>query len=398
MTFSVAAFAQDGDGDFKVKVKGFADTYHAVRCDKPNDWMSSRTRLRGELSLQKKNTEIFFSANAVYNSLISDYSGFKIRELFVSQTFGSFELRAGRQIITWGVADALRLSDIISPMDYSEFLAQDYDDIRIPENALRLKYSKNSFSAEALAVPVIETFDLPVDVRNPWAISITGNDSIIADEKPDFKIENMEFGGRLTWFLSGVDFSVSALRTYNKMPVYSILYLSPNEKLIAIPQHERMTMTGFDFSVPLGKFVFRGEFAEYFDEAQQPAIGQQVVSKNTANALLGVDIYPGNDWNISLQYAHKYIDHYNNDFNAYRNSGTATIRVSKELFRNTLNINTFAYIDVADGGIYDRTTFDYAVNDMLHIALGFDYFNADKGMFKMYDKNSEVFMKIKVSF
>lgn len=209
--------------------------------------MSSRTRMRGELSLAKNHTELFFSANPVYNTLISDYSGFKIRELFVSQTFGGFELRAGRQIITWGVADALRLTDLVSPMDYSEFLAQDYDDIRIPENALRLKFSKNSFSAEALAVPLIETFDLPIDVRNPWAISITGNDSIIADEKPDFKIENMEFGGRLSWFLSGVDFSVSALRTYNKMPVYSILYLSPNEKLIAIPQYERMTMTGFIF-------------------------------------------------------------------------------------------------------------------------------------------------------
>ena len=398
MTFSVAAFAQDGDGDFKVKVKGFADTYHAVRCDEPNDWMSSRTRLRGELSLQKKNTEIFFSANAVYYSLISDYSGFKIRELFVSQTFGGFELRAGRQIITWGVADALRLSDIISPMDYREFLAQDYDDIRIPENALRLKYSKNSFSAEALAVPVIETFDLPVDGRNPWAVSLSGNDSIITDNVPDLKIKNMEFGGRLQWFLSGVDFSVSALRTFNKMPVFLLDYYPQNQLLVCNGKYQRMTMAGFDFSVPLSKFVFRGEFAEYFDEAQQPAIGQQIVSKNSANVLLGVDIYPGNDWNISLQYAHKYIDHYTSDLNAYRNSGTATVRVSKELFRNTLNINTFAYIDVTDGGIYDRTTFDYAVNDMLHIALGFDYFNADKGMFKMYDKNSEVFMKIKVSF
>jgi hypothetical protein len=182
------------------------------------------------------------------------------------------------------------------------------------------------------------------------------------------------------------------------MPVFLLDYNPKNQLLVCNGKYQRMTMAGFDFSVPLSKFVFRGEFAEYFDEAQQPAIGQQIVSKNTANALLGVDIYPGNDWNISLQYAHKYIDHYTNDLNAYRNSGTATVRVSKELFRNTLNINTFAYIDVADGGIYDRTTFDYAVNDMLHIALGFDYFNADKGMFKMYDKNSEIFAKIKMSF
>ncbi len=58
-------------------------------------------------------------------------------------------------------------------MDYSEFLAQDYDDIRIPENALRVKFSKSSFAFEAIAVPVIETFELPFDRNNPWAVSVT---------------------------------------------------------------------------------------------------------------------------------------------------------------------------------------------------------------------------------
>lgn len=393
-----ALFAQDDGGDFKVKIKGFADSYHAVRTDEPNDWMSSRTRLRGEISVNKNHSELFFSANAVYNSLITDYSGFKIRELYISQTFGSWELRAGRQIITWGVADALRITDLVSPMDYSEFLAQDYDDIRIPENALRLKFTKNSFAAEALAVPLIETFELPTDKINPWAVSLSDNDSIVMGSKPDFKIENMEFGGRLSWFLSGVDFSLYALRTFNKMPVFSLNYLPEKQMILCYDNYHRMTMTGMDVSVPLGKFVFRGEFAEYFNEAQQPDVNQPIVSKNTANALLGVDIYPGGDWNISLQYAHKYICNYCKGLNSYCNSGTATVRISKDLFRSTLNVNTFAYIDVANGGVYDRTTFDYAVNDMLHVALGFDYFNADKGMFKMYDKNSEIFAKIKLSF
>ncbi len=399
VVISAAVSAQDDDGDLKVKIKGFADTYHAVRTESPNDWMSSRTRLRGELSVSKNKSELFFSANAVYNSVIPEYSGFNIRELYVSQQTGAFDIRVGRQIITWGVADALRITDLVSPMDYSEFLAQDYDDIRIPENALRVKFSKSSFAFEAIAVPVIETFELPFDRNNPWAVSVTGNDSVLSAAKPDFKIKNAEFGGRLSWFLSGVDFSVSALRTYNKMPVYSLIYRSQNEKLIAIPQHERMTMTGFDFSLPLGKFVFRGEFAEYFNEAQQPVVNVAPVSKNSSNALLGIDVYPGGDWNLSFQYAHKYIASYDAAaINGYRNSGTATVRVSKDLFRSTLNINTFAYIDVTNGGVYDRTTFDYAVNDMMHISLGFDYFNADKGTFKMYDKNTEIWAKVKVSF
>ena len=386
LIFSAAVFAQDGGGDFKVKVKGFADSYHAVRCNEPNDWMSSRSRLRGEISLEKNNSELFFSANAVYNSLISDYSGFKIRELYVSQTLGNFELRAGRQIITWGVADALRITDLVSPMDYSEFLAQDYDDIRIPENVLRVKFTKNSFAFEMLAVPVIETFELPTDRKNPWAISVTGNDSILSGGKPDFKFKNMEFGGRLSWFLSGVDFSVCALKTFNKMPVYTSVFDVENQKVVLTPNHKRMTMAGVDFSVPWWKFVIRGEFAEYFDEAQQPELQREIEYKNTANALLGVDFYPGGDWNLSLQYAHQ------------NENGTATIRISKDLFRNTFNVSTFAYIDVTDGGVYDRTSFDYAVNDMLHVMIGFDYFNADKGMFKMYDNNSEIWAKVKMSF
>ena len=383
---SAAVFAQDGGGDFKVKVKGFADSYHAVRGNEPNDWMSSRSRLRGEVSLEKNHSELFFSANAVYNSLISDYSGFKIRELYVSQTLGNFELRTGRQIITWGVADALRITDLVSPMDYSEFLAQDYDDIRIPENALRVKFTKNTFAFEMLAVPVIETFELPTDRKNPWAISVTGNDSILSGGKPDFKFKNMEFGGRLSWFLSGVDFSVCALRTFNKMPVYTSVFDIENQKIFLSPNHKRMTMAGVDFSVPWWKFVIRGEFAEYFDEAQQPELQREIEYKNTANALLGVDFYPGGDWNLSLQYAHQ------------KENGTATVRISKDLFRNTFNVSTFAYIDVTDGGIYDRTSFDYAVNDMLHVMIGFDYFNADKGMFKMYDNNSEIWAKVKMSF
>ena len=46
------AFAQDEDA-FDVRVKGFVDTYQAVQTDKPNKWMSSRTRARGEVTIEK---------------------------------------------------------------------------------------------------------------------------------------------------------------------------------------------------------------------------------------------------------------------------------------------------------------------------------------------------------
>ena len=46
-------------------------------------------------------------------------------------------VRLGRQFVIWGAADGVRVTDLVSPMDMTEFLAQDYDDIRMPVNALR---------------------------------------------------------------------------------------------------------------------------------------------------------------------------------------------------------------------------------------------------------------------
>ena len=366
-----SASAQDGDS-LRVNVKGFVDTYHAVRSEQPNDWMSSRTRVRGEVTIEKGNTGAYVSANLVHNAILKDRSGFQLREAYAYYSDDHWDVRAGWQIITWGVADALRLTDIISPMDYTEFLAQDYDDIRIPVGALRLRYSREKWCFEAVAIPVSSFFELPTDDKNPWSVG-----PLPIGDEPNHRLSNMEYGGRLSFFLSGIDFSFSALHTWNKMPVFCD----------GIGQYRRMTMLGADCSIPLSKFVVRAEIAEYLDEAQ--TFGRAA----STNALLGIDWYAGKDWSLSAQYSHKYITSGDK-----RNSGLATFRISKELLHNTLALQSFAYVDVTNGGVYNRLSADYAINDQLHATIGYDYFHADRGMFTIYKKNSELFFKLKYSF
>ena len=369
------AAAQDEDS-LRVDVKGFVDTYHAVRTEQPNDWMSSRTRVRGEVRLEKGHTGAFISANLIHNAILKDRSGFRLREAYAYYSDDYWDVRAGRQIITWGVADGLRLTDIISPMDYTEFLAQDYDDIRIPVGGLRLRYSREKWCFEAVAIPVSSFFELPTDDKNPWSVG-----PLPIDSEPNHRLCNMEYGGRLSFFLSGIDFSLSALHTWNKMPVFCN----------GIGQYRRMTMLGADCSIPAGKFVIRSEFAEYFNELQP---NEKLSTRAAAtNALLGLDWYAGHDWSLSAQYAHKYVAS-----GEHRHSGLATFRVSKDLLHNSLSLQSFAYIDVTNGGVYNRLSTDYALNDQLHATLGYDFFHADRGTFTVYDKNSEVFVKLKYSF
>ena len=215
--------------------------------------MSSRSRARGEVTIERGNAGAFVSANLVHNAILKDKTALQLREAYGYYSDEHWDLRAGRQIIVWGVADGLRLTDIISPMDYTEFLAQDYDDIRIPVGALRIQFSREKWRLEAVAVPVSSFFELPTDTENPWSMG-----QFTINEEPKHRLYNMEYGSRLSFFLSGIDFSFSALHTWNKMPV---LYNGEGE-------YRRMTMLGADASVPLGQFVIRGELAWYIDEAQ----------------------------------------------------------------------------------------------------------------------------------
>ena len=367
-----SATAQDEDS-LQVGIKGFVDTYHALRTELPNNWMSSRSRVRGELTIEKGHAGAFVSANLIHNAILSNHTGFQLREAYAYYSDNHWDVRAGRQIITWGVADALRLTDIISPMDYTEFLAQDYDDIRIPVGGLRVRFSREKWSMEAVAIPVSSFFDLSTDAENPWSVG-----PIAIGAEPSHNAYNMEYGGRLAFFLSGIDFSFSALHTWNKQPVLCN----------GVGEYRRMTMLGADVSVPMGKFVVRGEVAEYLDELQTG--GTRAAS---TNALLGIDWYAGNDWTLSAQYSHKYVA-----LGEHRNTALSTLRISKELLHNTLALQTFAYIDVTNGGIFNRLSADYALNDQIHAVIGYDYFHADGGMFAIYNKNSELFFKLKYSF
>lgn len=385
----------------QVQVKGFLDTYHAARTEGKGEWLASRTRARGELTLEKGGARLFVSMNAIYNALLKEQTGITLREAYLSYANTHVDLRAGRQIIIWGVADALRLTDQISPMDYTEFLAQDYDDIRTPVNAFRLRLVRQAFNVELVCIPVSDFFILPTDERNPWAAHIDAPMPYTFDldsRKPKTRLRNVEFGGRFSVNLSGIDFSFCGLHTWNKMPAFSYAVDPAGASMTVVGHYRRLTMFGADVSFPIGRFVVRGELAANLNEVQNAEFGSEVQGRNVFNALLGVDWYAGNDWMLSAQYAHKHVGGSIAGLSVLRNTGVATVRVSKELFRNTLALSSFAYIDVSHGGVFNRLSCKYDLNDQISLTAGYDYFHADAGMFAMYSRNSEVWVKLKYGF
>ncbi|TKG97002.1 hypothetical protein EYV94_00825 [Puteibacter caeruleilacunae] len=420
-------------GAQELKLNGFADSYHAVRSSGDNDFMSSRSRLRTELSLTKGNSYLFASLNSVHNNILNDETKIELREAFLQYTANNWDIKIGRQIIIWGVTDAMRITDQISPMDYTEFLARDYDDIRVPVNAARIKLVKRKYTWEFVLVPVPEFFIIPVSSDNPWSAFYNATQKIVLDEqtKPKTTLKNTELGCRFSFFLSGIDFSFSALHSWNKMPIFKQQYSPERDTIFLSPLHKRMEMFGCDFSAPISEFVIRGEMASFINELQEDRS-----RKNSVHYLLGADWYPGNDWTATIQYSHKHINglslnkrststkikglqaaaipgiladnvnYSNGDLddstsapkNIHSNSKLMTFGITKKLIRSLLLLSTFTYYDLNNHGLFNRNYADYSISDQIHLIAGYDWFEASEGMFATYKHNSEYWIKAKFCF
>ena len=387
------AFAQESPFQFN----GFVDTYHAVQTQHPHDFTTSRTRLRAELRVDYENAYLFTSLNGVHNGILEDRTGVQLQEAYFNYQKDFLEIRAGRQIVVWGVADGLRVTDLISPVDYTEFMSSDYDDMRMAVDGFRIKYPGERMNAEVVYVPVPRYFQMPLGEDNLWRPDLPEKAGLDFPEGPDAKFKNGDFGTRVSFFLSNLDFSISALHTHNQSPV-SVVEPVSMDSVVIHGIHESMTMIGGDMSMPIGEFVLRAEVAEYFGEALGYANSLDYARKNTFNALGGIDWYAGDNWTFMVQYLHKYIADYSHNLAAEKNSSEMTFRISKELLNNTLKLSLYGVFDIDNLSYYGRASGDYSVTDQVMLSLGYDHFGGKRGQLAGYKKNREIWAKAKYYF
>ena len=391
---SIPAYSQ-------IDIKGFIDTYHAVRTKAPNDYLSSRTRVRLEMLTESDNALAYASANATKNHILPSQTGIELREAYLEYAAESWDFRIGRQIIIWGKADGVQITDVISPMDLTEFLARDYDDIRMPVDAFKFRYLRDQVNFEFIWVPNFQGAVLPSG-DNPWAVgtefpadlNVTYENPLI----PEKKLSNSEFGGKISFYLPGIDLALSSLCTWDKLPVMNQTRIDDDSLSVRL-EHHRLTFVGLEFSMPYHEFVVRGEAAYYKGKYLEPAsFDDRLMKKNTINWLLGLDWSPGGNWSLSAQFADNFILDYDKKILNEEHTMISTLNISKELFRETLTISSMGYLGINDKDCFTRSSMDYALTDELHLLAGFDIFIGDKGMFGQFKDNNETWVKAKYSF
>lgn len=377
---------------------GFIDSYHAARINKPHDFLSSWTRLRLEGTWNGNHATGFASSDLEHNSLINDYDELDLREIYVDYFGHDWDLRVGKQIIIWGETEGLQILDAVSPWDYREFLARDFDDLRKGVEAIRWRWLQDNWNLELVVMPDFEPASF-ASADSPWAFpsALTSHENDLVE--PENTLKNAEYGARLNYYLSWGDLSFVALRSWTDEPV--TIYTAQSTSLPApLLEYQRQTIYGMGLSIPRGNFIFRGELAVYSGNRFQ-WISKSRIEKSENAQLKWV---AGLQWNIdsgltaAVQVTDSQVLDYHPGIPIPKHNRMMTVSLEKNLFRETLKLSSFSFIGLEEGDTFTRTSLDYALSDATHLLLGIDIFTGDEGYLAAFSENDQLWLKFKYNF
>ncbi len=387
-----------------LEIKGWADTIQSVRMHDPNNTLTSRARLRLETSGYLNDIYGFVSIDVEKNFKIKSETGLELQEAWAEYVSDNWDIRLGRQIVIWGKADGIRITDNISPPDYTESVTRDLDEIRMAVDAVKFRLLGDNITTEFILIPVFRSSVQP-EGDNPWAVTMEYPESFEissrnADE-PDTGINSSELAMKVSGYFSGMDWAASVFYTWDDDPVMfrDVYETGDTTQIVFKPQYKRMTVAGLECAVPWSDFVFRGETAffsgRYFSAE---SIHDNPLKKDSIKWLAGTDWYPGNDWTVTGQITGTKIFDHDTALYADSHELTATLNISKKVLRQTVTISNMVYYDISAQEYFDRFNVAWDASDSLNFSVGADIFEGDTGSYGQYEHNSQLWFKAKYSF
>ena len=394
-----------------VDISGYARNYTGVIFDS-GDFSILQNTLN--LNFEKRGSKVAFKANPMLYSYNTDSLKFNMREIYLDLYFDNFDIRIGKQQVVWGKADGVFITDIVSPLNLSEFLLPDFNEIRTGVIASKLDYYIGNSTIEAIWVPQFTPTVRP-DVNSIWYFQPEFPAPTIFDwSKSTIKpsLKNSELFLKWSAMTSKVDFELMGGYTWDDNPTMHVQKQfgmdstttppSPILKgLIITPEHHRLTVIGGSFSTEIKGVIFRGEGAYYnrkYFQTTDPLAEDALIQKDYLNYVAGIDFSLGSV-KLSTQFIQKYILDYNDMMSEREFKNTATFMARYDMMRETLHLELFSYIGLSDEDALIRPKITYDFDDSFSILLGGNIFVGESdGQFGQYQDNSMIYTKIKFNF
>ena len=180
---------------------------------KKNNWLLGEERLRLDLSAESDEGSVGLAGKADFvTDQVAGVAEVDLRELYIEYLADDFEVRLGRQMLTWGVADRLFINDVF-PKDWSAFFSgQPLEYMKMGSDMAKVFMFGSGWDLELALIPVAQ-FDV-----TPGTDRFVVYSPIPTITEPEKKLANGEVAARFHTALGTTDIALYAFRGFWHQP------------------------------------------------------------------------------------------------------------------------------------------------------------------------------------
>ncbi|MFC1840991.1 hypothetical protein ACFL1N_15555 [Thermodesulfobacteriota bacterium] len=372
------------------------------------------TRLQLEMEKQWKRILFEFTSDIYYDLAVNDRSvnidkgrGFlDLRKLSISfSAFDYMDIKAGRQILTWGTGDLVFINDLF-PKDWQSFLiGRDTEYLKAPSDAIKLSIFTDPVNIDLAYTPKFDSDRFITGERlSYWnGFRIAGSDNIVRPLKPDNWIDDDELAVRLSKNLKGNEFALYGYRGYWKSPGG----LDPASFKHIFP---KLNVYGFSIRGQVGKGIGNIE-SGYYDSSDESAGNNPFINNSQTRFLAGYEQdLPrlASDLTVGIQYYMEHMMDYDEYLSTLPIGSNAadedrhlfTLRITKLYLNQNLIFSLFTYYSPSDDDLYVRPNISYKISDNFKTELGVNLFSGEypHTFFGQFHDNTSIFVAFRYSF
>ncbi len=398
------------------RLRGYVDGRFGVRTQRDRRQSDvSLGELRTQLDAERfiGNTRLRVVSDFVYDPVLDEHS-IKAREgqgwidlrqanvVFTPLDF--MDIRAGRQVVSWGTGDLLFLNDLF-PKDWRAFfIGRDVEYLKAPSDALRASMYGDMGNLEIVYTPRFNP-DRFIDGRrisywNENLGSRAGRDNRVEVIDRDRWLHDEEIAARLHRNIQGLELAGYFYSGFWKSPAG----MDPRSRRATFP---RLSVYGASARQSIFNGIGNTEVA-YYDSREDNRGKDPMVRNSEWRWLLGYarEVVP--DLTAGVQYYIEFMENYSNYKDSFGNDDRArdrvrhviTLRLTQMLMRQNLELSLFTFYSPSDHDAYLRPKATYQITDNWMIEGGANVFTGQDAhtFFNQFQRNSNIYSALRWRF
>lgn len=346
-----------------------------------------------------------FKADGVADDVEGELTG-DIREAMIRFPVGDrTDVRAGRQVLTWGTGDLVFLNDLF-PKDWVSFLSgRDSEYLKAPSDAIRASWYGDSFNVDTAFMPFFEP-DRYIDGERlsyfqPARGSLVAAPPQLRGEEPSSSIENSELAIRIYDMAGNQEWALYGYRGFDGQPEA----FNPDT---GQPTFARLNSLGASLRGPAGDGLYNLEFA-WHDSPDDRDGDDPNIPNSSVRFLAGYEQEAFRNFNVGVQYYLEWMQDYdafeaNYPFDPEHIPGerrhVVTLRLTWQLMRDNLTLGMMNFHSPDEDDWFIRPTVQYRFSDRLFFNAGANLFEGEResSFYGQFEEDSNVFMRLRYSF